>query len=146
GLAFFDGPHRDFIDTANSLYTASLIGGWESAREPFDQAVRQIGRYVQDMGNEEVMMERTGYPGYGAHKREHRIFLRELGVQVRNYRNGLRIDVRKFVLFLRDWVLSHMGISDRTFALHLLRLRREGALTGIIMRVKRQKAGRVIIR
>ncbi|MDR0400209.1 MAG: helix-turn-helix domain-containing protein, partial [Treponema sp.] len=32
GLAFFDGPHRDFIDTANSLYTASLIGGWESAR------------------------------------------------------------------------------------------------------------------
>jgi hemerythrin len=146
GVGFFDKPHKSFIDMINSLH-ASTLEGWAYSRKHFEEAIRYMVRYFQtDMHNEEIIMERTGYPEYKAHKQEHVSFLKEIHRQAERYKNGQEIDVRNFVVFLKEFVLSHIGISDRAFTLYLAQLKRNGALANIIIQVKTTGDNRVFIR
>jgi hemerythrin len=146
GVSFFDNPNKNFIDEVNQLYTA-ILEGWDYARKPFEQALRRMVRYFNvNMRNEEVLMERVGYPEYKAHKQEHIIFLKEIHRQAKRYAEGQEIDVRSFVLYLKGWVQSHIGIRDRAFVLYLAKLKREGALEKIIVWVKETADNRMIIK
>jgi hemerythrin-like metal-binding protein len=146
GVGFFDKSHKNFIDVINSLH-ASTLEGWAYSRKPFEEAIRYMVRFFQtDMHNEETIMERIGYPEYKAHKQEHVSFLKEIHKQAERYKNGQEIDVRSFVVFLKEFVLSHIGISDRAFTLYLAQLKRNGALANIIIQVKTTGDNRVFIR
>jgi hemerythrin len=147
GMNFFDGPQKEFITMANALYAANLTGGWKYSRKFFEQTLRHAQRYFRtDMRSEELIMEKVLYPDYKTHKAEHILFLKEIVNQVERYKANQPIDVKGFVIFLKDWVLSHMGISDRSFGLYLTKLKREGSLAKIIMQVKRTPDNRVIVR
>jgi hemerythrin len=146
GMNFFDDPRKQLIDMTNTLYTVNLTGGWTYSRAIFEESLRHALRYFQDMKNEEQIMEKISYPGYRRHKNEHILFLKEIHRQVERYKANQTIDVKTFVLFLKDWVLSHMGVTDRSFIFYLTRLKREGHLAGIIMRMKRTPDNRVVIK
>jgi hemerythrin len=147
GISFFDGPQKDFILMVNRLYAANLTGGWSQARDIFEQILRHALSYFQiDMKSEEAIMKRVSYPDYAAHKADHVLFLKEIHKQAERYKADEPIDVKSFVMFLREWVLSHIGIKDRAFALYLTKLKREGSLAKIIMQVRRTADNRIIVR
>jgi hemerythrin-like metal-binding protein len=146
GIGFFDVPHKEFVSLTNDLYAASK-GGWEYSRAAFMQMIRYAVQYSQrDLVNEEKIMERVGYPEYKGHKREHAFFRKEVLSRVYDLKVGREVDIKNFVLFLRDWILSHVGISDRGMSLYLAKLKREGELGKIIIQVKKDAEQRLIIR
>ncbi|MDR2177102.1 MAG: bacteriohemerythrin [Treponema sp.] len=146
GISFFDEQHKEFISLINELHTARQMG-WKQSQTAFMQVIRYAMRYFQtDLKNEEQIMERVGYPEYKAHKREHAVFLKRILDQAMAFKEGRKTDSKEFVLFLRDWILSHVCIRDRKLGLYLVKLKKEGNLSGIIMRVKMGADQRLIIK
>jgi hemerythrin len=145
GMSFFDGPTKEFIKITNQLYSENLVGGWSHSRKIFEETLRHALRYFQTaMRIEEKIMEKISYPDYQRHKSEHILFLKEIYRQVERYKANQDIDVKAFVLFLRDWVLSHMGVTDRSFVFYLTWLKREGQLVKIILQMKRMADNRLL--
>ncbi|MDR3174864.1 MAG: bacteriohemerythrin [Treponema sp.] len=145
GISFFDEQHKKFIDLINDLYMDSQAD-WQYSQAAFMRMIRYTVQHFQtNLKNEEKIMEQIGYPEYKAHKREHVLFLKEVLNQVLVLKADLKIDAKDFVLFLRDWIMSHVAISDKKLSLYLGRLRKEGNLNNITMRVKRDSKQRLII-
>jgi hemerythrin len=141
GMNFFDGPHREFVSLINELHAARW-GSLKHSQAAFVRVIRYAIRHFQtDLQNEERIMERVGYPEYRAHKKEHAAFLRRILDQGLAFKRGEADDTRDFVRFLKDWVLSHVFITDKKLGAYLIRLKKEGGLDKIIMRV-RTGAGR----
>jgi hemerythrin len=141
GMNFFDGPHREFVSLINELHMARRAG-LKHSQAAFVRVIRYAIRHFQtDLQNEERIMERVGYPEYRAHKKEHAAFLRRILAQGLAFKRGEADDTRDFVRFLKDWVLSHVCITDKKLGAYLIKLKKEGGLDKIIMRV-RMGAGR----
>ena len=81
-------------------------------------------------------MERVNYPGYGVHKREHTNFVREVLKTVNDLSKGLSINPLTFVTYLKDWVLTHIAVSDTATGRYLIMLRQRGTLQNITLKVK----------
>jgi hemerythrin-like metal-binding protein len=145
GIDFFDKQHKEFIELINQLYMANLVG-WSYSQEVFKRIIRWALGHIQNLHNEETVMERVGYPTRKIHGREHVVFIKEVLAQARAMQKNQKVNVGAFVLFSRDWMQSHVGISDRDLGSYLIRLKRGGNLSGITMRVKRNADRPVIVR
>jgi hemerythrin len=146
GTSFFDTPRKELFQMTNNMYTANLVGGWDFSRYIFEDSIRYALRYMKAMHNEEILMRKCNYPGYEAHKKEHYRYIREIQRLVKKYRAKHKIDVKSYVLFLKDWALSHMSITDRQMILYLTMLKRQGILEYILLRIKRLGDGSLIIK
>ncbi|MDR2376661.1 MAG: bacteriohemerythrin [Treponema sp.] len=132
GISLFDEQHKELIRLINDLYAASQKG-WSYTRVALMRLMRYVLDYFQmNMIKEERIMERIGYPGYREHKREHVAFLKEVLVEVTYLQTNQMIDIKSFILFLRDWILSHVGICDKKLGLYLVRLKKEGNLNAFM--------------
>jgi hemerythrin len=141
GISFLDEQHKEFINLANELYAASRMG-WKQSQTAFMRTIRYTVQYFQtDLKNEEKIMERIDYPEYKEHKREHALFLKEIIRQTMEFREGRKNNAKDFILFLREWILSHVAICDKKLGFYLVKLRKEGNLSNIIMRVKIDERG-----
>jgi hemerythrin len=130
GIPVIDEQHKQLIDMTNRLYTACL-GGNSAATVYFKRAVREAVDYVRfHFSTEEKILERINYPGITAHKKEHEDFIREILRQVQAFEQGKKFVPNLFVRFLRDWVLTHIAMSDKAYAEYLLDLKRRGVLFG----------------
>lgn len=117
GIKSIDEQHRQLLEITNALFTACLEGE-DAAREFFIKSARKAAEYVQShFRAEEALLEKAGYPGLGEHRAEHEKFVKELIAQVRNFEAGLKFVPNNFARFLRDWVLTHIAIMDKKYAL-----------------------------
>jgi hemerythrin-like metal-binding protein len=146
GTSFFDVPRKELFQMTNNLYTANLIGGWDFSRYIFEDSIRYALRYMKDMRNEETLMRKCNYPGYAAHRKEHILYILEIQRLVDMYRAKHKIDIKSYVLFLKDWALGHMSITDRQMILYLTMLKRRGVLNQIILLIKKLDDGSLIIK
>jgi hemerythrin len=144
-IDFFDNAHKDLVKLINQLYTANTASSKDYMRDVFMRTIRWAIKYAQNLRNEEKIMEQVNYPTRGAHKREHVLFIKEVLEQARAFQSNKTNNTGSFVLFLKDWVQSHVGIYDKDLGAYLMRLKREGNLKNIIIRIKRNTDERVII-
>jgi hemerythrin-like metal-binding protein len=144
GIEFFDKQHKEFINSVNQLYSANIMG-WKYSQEVFEKIIRWALLHIQNLHGEEKIMERVGYPARGVHQREHAEFIKEVLKQARTMKAGRKFSAGEFILFSRDWMQSHVGISDRDLASYLIRMKREGKLNGIFMRVRQNKNRRLVV-
>jgi hemerythrin len=91
-------------------------------------------------------MERINYPEYKAHKKEHTDFVKEVLSQVQDFQADRKTSANDFVLFLRDWILAHVGVCDKKLGIYIIKLKKEGALSKMTMQVKKDSGQRVIIK
>jgi hemerythrin-like metal-binding protein len=102
-------------------------------------AIRGMVDYVgYHFSTEEKIMERVNYPEYKIHKKEHSDFVKEVLRQVQDFQAGQKVSANDLVLFLKDWVLAHIAVCDKKMGIYLIKLKREGALHHITMKVKQQ--------
>jgi hemerythrin-like metal-binding protein len=144
GIDLFDRQHKEFIKLTNQLYAANAQG-WKYSQAVFKKTIRWAVKHADYLRNEEKIMDRVNYPERKQHKREHREFVQEVLRQVQNFQAEQKTSAGDFVLFLRDWIQAHVGISDKNLGAYLVRLKREKVLGGIIMRVKRNAKQELII-
>ncbi|MDR1374524.1 MAG: hemerythrin family protein, partial [Treponema sp.] len=100
----------------------------EAARHFFLRTIHEAVAYVKyHFSTEEKLMERIRYPGFPAHKTEHHDFVREIIREVRHFQDGRSFVPNMFVRYLRDWVFTHMALSDRGYAGYLAELKKGAA-------------------
>ena len=121
GVDSIDDQHRQIFSRINRLLEATSQG---KGRDEVGQVMQFLGSYVVGhFGAEETYMGQTSYPATAAHKAEHSAFLREFSDLSAQFRkegatSQLVIAIQRKVC---DWLINHIGKSDKQLAAHLLR-------------------------
>jgi hemerythrin len=136
GIPLIDDQHKELINLTNKLFN-SCIQGNESSKVIFMRTIRGAVDYVgYHFSTEEKVMERINYPGIATHKKEHADFVKEVLHEVEEFKNGKKFTPISFVHYLKDWVLSHIAVSDKQMGNYILKLKKNGGLDKIKLRVK----------
>ncbi|MDR2135410.1 MAG: bacteriohemerythrin [Treponema sp.] len=138
GIRLVDDQHKELINLTNRLHEASVLG-WDKSKVAFMSAIRAAVDYVgYHFSTEEKIMKRVNYPDYKNHKKEHADFVKEVLRQVQDFQAGQKVSANDFVVFLKEWVLAHIAVCDKKMGIYLVKLKREGALHSITMKVRQE--------
>jgi hemerythrin len=136
GVALIDEQHKKLVDITNDLFRACQSGD-EKAREFFRATTHTAVDYVKfHFSTEEQVMERIHYPGMAEHKSQHADFVKEVLANVKNFEEGRKFVPNQFVRFLRDWVLTHIAVTDTKLGAYLIQMKKSGQLKNLTMKVK----------
>jgi hemerythrin len=128
GIPWIDDQHKELIRLTNDLYKGCLTGE-DAARINFMATIKGTVDYVKHhFGMEEKLLQDIGYPQLAEHKREHEEFVKHILNEVRSFADGKKFVPNVFVRYLRDWILSHIAVSDRTYAAYVLNPKKQGSL------------------
>jgi len=134
----------ELVNLTNKLYR-SCLKGRDHSKEVFMGVLRGAVDYVgYHFSTEEKIMERVNYPDIGAHKKEHADFVREVLKSVNEFSTGSTYNPLAFVKYLKDWVLTHIAVSDTAMGNYLVNLKKSGDLQNITLKVK-QVSDRFVI-
>jgi hemerythrin len=128
GIPLIDEQHKELIRLTNELYQGCLAGD-DAAREFFFNTVRGAMDYVKHhFSAEEKVLENINYPHLAEHKKQHEDFIRKIVEDVKSFQGGKKFVPNNFVRFLKDWILSHIAISDTQYAAYIMNLKKHGKL------------------
>ncbi|MDR0525856.1 MAG: bacteriohemerythrin [Spirochaetaceae bacterium] len=128
GIRVIDEQHKQLINLTDALFE-SCRQGEGFAREHFGEVLSAAVDYVAfHFSTEEQIMIRVNYPEYPAHKQEHEGFVKKVLEDKKRFEKGQSFVPNGFARYLRDWILSHIAVSDKLIVDHILRLKKEGVL------------------
>jgi hemerythrin len=137
GIPLIDEQHKKLIDMTNELYLGCRKSD-EAAEAYFLKTIHGAVDYVRlHFTTEEKILERINYPDLAAHKKEHEDFAREIIQQVQAFQAGKKFVPNVFVRYLRDWVLTHIAVSDKLYARYLVEMKQQGLLFGMALKARR---------
>ncbi len=114
GNHFIDGDHRKLIDMVNRLHLVMQEG---RGKEVLGKVLHNLIVYTQEhFTREEDLMRRLQYAGLNAHKREHEKLLQQVHDMRQKFENGTITLSVQVLHFLRDWLVEHIGESDKKLA------------------------------
>ena len=123
GIPLVDRQHERLVDLTNILHIACLRSA-ETANHFFIKAAHDAVDYANyHFTTEEKMMIFLEYPGFQNHKKEHENFVKEVLNQEKKFTSD-RFVPNRFVYFLKEWILSHIAVSDKALAVYILGLKR----------------------
>lgn len=115
GVKAIDDQHKELLKLTNDLFN-HCIGDEVSEREYFNKVIHSAVDYVKvHFSTEERIMTALNYPGYRDHKREHDTFVLTVADMAREFNEGKKISLLMFTRFLKDWVLTHIAVSDKQY-------------------------------
>jgi hemerythrin len=116
GIKLIDDQHKGLLEFVNELFNHST-GNEKDEREYFKEVIGQAVDYVKvHFATEEKYMIATKFPGYDEHKKVHETFLETVVKTINDYNTGKRLVLTNFAKFLKDWVLTHVGVMDVKYA------------------------------
>ena len=116
GIRVIDEQHMKLMEFVNELFNYS------NHRKPEDRGyiyyvIQQAVDYIKvHFITEEKYMTATEYPDFAKHKKEHDTFILNVVKTAKDFEAGKRLVLTNFAYFLKDWVLSHIAVSDRDFS------------------------------
>ncbi|MDR0374287.1 MAG: bacteriohemerythrin [Treponema sp.] len=127
GIPLIDDQHKRLIEITNNLYDACRQSG--AIYTGFVAALHQTADYVVfHFGTEDKIMRRINYPDYAIHSKEHEMFVKEVLRQMHDYENEKTYAPHALARYLRDWILSHIALTDLKLGAYLLNMKKSGAL------------------
>jgi len=128
GIPLVDDQHKELVRLANALHDTCRQGK-EFVPEGFRKTTSAVVEYVKvHFSTEEKVMERVKYPGMSEHKAKHQEFVKTVLMEVKNFEDGKTFVPNRFVLFLKEWTLSHIALMDKKMAVYVLDLAKKGLL------------------
>ncbi len=77
GVKEIDAQHQRFISLINDLHEAMLA---KRGKDVLEEVLADLASYTQyHFSTEEEYMQKFGYAGFAAHRREHRAFVAKVG-------------------------------------------------------------------
>ena len=122
GSQLIDNQHKGLVEMTNSLFR-----GCERHDEmlSFMSTIQKAVNYAKThFATEEKFMQKTKYPEYALHKSQHESFVAEVLKQVKNFEEG-NCSPLDFALFLKNWLLNHIAVSDKKYAPYLTSIKDE---------------------
>jgi hemerythrin len=116
-VARCDNDHKKLFSLINTVHDAMST---RQRAQVVQQVVDELADYATyHFAAEESMMEMTKYPELASHRRQHQEFvtqLKQLQQDVIAGKGGQTITV---VVFLNDWLNTHIQHSDQQYSAHL---------------------------
>ncbi|MEW5849372.1 MAG: hemerythrin family protein [Myxococcota bacterium] len=116
GVPEIDDQHRELFRLVDMLLAACLAGNGKTEAE---RVMGFLECYVVDhFSAEEALMHRVGYPQVETHHLQHRQMVQRLAeLKVALARDGVTsLLVTQLNRSVVDWLLNHVGRSDRALA------------------------------
>lgn len=114
----FDNEHKNIVNMLNSLHEAMKLGkGRDSLAPLFDKSLNYAKEHFV---NEEKLMQKSAYPDFEAHRKEHLKFIScidDFKKEV-NTPQGVLLS-SKVMNFLKDWLINHIGKMDKGYSKHM---------------------------
>jgi hemerythrin len=133
GIALIDNQHKELFSLTNELFNACR-GGDTALRDKFKETMGRMVEYVRfHFGAEQELLQRVNYPEYQEHKKQHDALIRDILEAVKGYNEGRKFVPNQFVRTLRDWILSHIALSDRQYASYIAAQKKKGLLKDNIL-------------
>jgi hemerythrin len=115
GVKLIDDQHKELLNLTNDLFN-HCVGDEASEREYFKKVIAKAIEYVKiHFSTEEKIMIATKFSGYREHKRQHDAFVLTVVEQVNAFNEGKSFTLLSFTKFLKDWVLTHIAVSDKLY-------------------------------
>lgn len=113
GVKSMDEQHKGLVKALNDLHAAMMTA---KDRSVTGDLLRTLVHYTQQhFAAEESLMRRTGYPEFAAHCGKHKDLTGQVMKFVGRYERGeIAVNV-DLLMFLRDWLMSHIQKSDREY-------------------------------
>lgn len=124
-----DNQHKELINLTNELYQACLSGK-ETANAVFKDAMKRMVDYVNfHFSTEQKLLERVKFPDAAEHKKQHDALIKKILDSVKDFDKGINFVPNNFARTLKDWILSHIAVFDKAYALYIFDLKRKGVIT-----------------
>jgi hemerythrin len=128
GIPPIDNQHRELIDLTNELYEACLTGD-EEAKAIFKQSIHKVVDYINyHFSAEEKMLQNIKYPDFVPHKKEHESLVKRVLEDVHLFEQGRQFVPNSFVRMLKEWILTHIAMSDKRYSEYIMNLKKQGKL------------------
>jgi len=129
GIDLIDVQHMELVILTNILYKSCLN---EHEGIAFKDAMQHMVEYVRLHFSAEIeLLERINYPDTLAHKKEHKNLIKSILDAAKNYGEGKRFVPNTFVRELKDWIFSHIAISDNLYASYIANQKKKGLISDI---------------
>jgi hemerythrin len=129
GIELIDAQHKKLVDLTNGLYQACHAGS-KSVDAVFKEDMSRMVEYVRyHFTAEQELLKRINYPGYLDHKRQHDTLVKQILEAAKEYNEGKKFVPQNFVKTLKDWIFSHIAISDQVYAVYVHEQKKQGLLT-----------------
>ena len=129
GIHLIDSQHKELFSLTNELFRACL-GEDEALKGVFKETMERMVEYVRfHFGAEQELLQRIKYPDYQEHKKQHDILIWDILEAVKEYNKGEKFVPNQFVRTMRDWILSHIAVTDKQYVLYIAAQKKKGLLT-----------------
>ena len=129
GIEMIDDQHKQLIALTNQLFHACTRGG-DKREAVFKEVMSRMVEYVRiHFTTEQDLIQKIKYPNYAEHKSEHDNLIMRILESSRVYNDGNKNVPNDFVKSLKDWIFSHIGHSDRMYAIFFADQKKKGLLS-----------------
>lgn len=116
-IEIIDEQHQLLIDLINQLHEAQSSG---QSRDALSKILNKIGMYAAThFAREEDYFETHGYPDMDDHLQEHEYFEDMLYQFESEFKSGKQDLTSNVLMFLGDWLVSHINGSDKKYVTFL---------------------------
>ncbi len=113
-VSTLDNQHKKIIVLINDLHSAMRQAkGKEALADILDELTDYT---VFHFSAEEKLMKEKNFPGYVNHKAEHDKLTKQVKELAANYKSGKNVVSQEVMLFLKEWLLHHIGESDKKYS------------------------------
>ena len=128
GITSVDKQHKELVDLTNKLYHACLHRS-ETMDTTFRDAMHRLVEYVCfHFKDEQVILEHIKYPNHFEHKKEHDNLIKDILEASKSYGAGNKFVPNIFVRTLKDWIFSHIAVTDKLYSDFVHEQKRKGLL------------------
>jgi len=129
GIPYIDNQHRELVSLANQLYQACVTGD-EKAESAFLESMHKMVDYVRfHFSAEQELLKKIKYPKYKFHASEHDSLIKKILGASKIYHSDKKSIPNDFVDALKEWVFSHIAITDRAYAVFVAGQLKEGLIS-----------------
>jgi hemerythrin len=131
GIKIIDDQHKRLFNMVNEIYNYRTKDK-EEEQAYFQAIIRQTVNFVKiHFATEEQIMRAAKLKGYHEHKKAHNSFILSLVEFIRDLESGKKVTILSFLVFIKDWLLSHIAITDKQYFERLIKNTRIKAGRGL---------------
>lgn len=114
GNTFIDHDHQKLIDMVNRLHNVMNEG---KGKDVLGKVLNNLITYTKEhFRREEDLMRSLSFAGLAAHQGEHEDLLQQVLDLQHKFESGATALSIQVLHFLRDWLIHHIGESDKQLA------------------------------
>ncbi len=112
-----DEQHRELVAVINAL--DALVTAGHDVAGLHDVLIELVGYAHRHLRFEEALMERVAFPELPRHRAIHAVFIEKVNALDIALRQGEHRQGQELLVFLHDWFLRHIRITDQEYVAHI---------------------------